>query len=466
MRAALALVALLAGPALADPGRDDLDRRLLEQERRLVELQHRLEEQERELRAQREALADLEAAPPGGGGGGGAADHRGWPFGGYGLPDPERDHRLRLGLFFIEGNGHRLELRGRIHLDGRFLAQRDRDDTSDTFLVRRARLEMQGVLWRRLEFELSGEFGKERAELFEAYLNLRALPQLQLKVGQMRFPFGLTRTTSSNYLLHPERPVAMSRLVQGRDIGVMLHGLLLDGRLRWVLGAFNGVGANAADSDRDLDVAARLELRPVPPLLLGASFAYTPPERDGRGPRDVSTVGDEVTRFLDYDGDNVRRGRRVRAGADARVRWGPLEVAVEAIVDRSYDVRNEDGLPDDLWAAGGAVDVAWLITGEERRNQVEPKRPLFSEGEWGPGAFEVAARFETFRADPDVLRRGFARGTDRMDSGTFTLSWYPWKAIRLMLSYTYSRFDDPVTVAPGDRLRDEHVVITRLAAYW
>jgi phosphate-selective porin OprO/OprP len=462
----LALVAS-AAPARAQVDLRDLERRLEEQERRLVEQQQRLEEQERELARQREDLLGLRGAGAGATAGPGDEGGRGWSFGGYGLPDPERDRRVRVGIFFIEGQGHRIELRGRVHFDGRFIAEHGRDDVDNSFILRRARLELRGTFWRRLDFELSAELGQGEAELFEAYLNLRVARPFELKVGQMRTPFGLSRTTSSNYQLHPERPIAMAALIPGRDIGAMIHGTFFGERLRYVLGVYDGIGANVeSDTDDDFDLIARLELRPLDGLLLGASFAFSPPDHDADGPSDVKTVGDEVTEFLDYDGDTRRRDHRVRAGADARLRLGPLEVAAEGIVDQMYAVASDANELEDLYALGGAVDVAWLLTGEDRENHVDPRRPLFSEGEWGPGAFEVALRFEHFRVDPDTVRRGFAEGTDRVDSATATLSWYPWRAIRVMFSYSYSTFDDTVTVSSGDRVDDDHVIVTRIAAYW
>lgn len=461
--AAGALVALaLAAPAQAAPGTVDLERRLDEQERRLVEQQRRLEEQERELEGLREELQGVREAGPATSDAGG-----GWQFGGYGLPDPARDRRMRLGLFYIEGNGHRIELRGRLHLDARLIPEHGRDDVDNSFLVRRARIELAGVLWRRLAFEVSCELGEAEVALADGWLELRALDALRVRVGQQRLPFSLSRMTSSNDFFHPERPIGAGALVESREIGAMVHGRLLDRRLRYFVGLYNGVGANVEqDEDDDFDVAVRLEGQPLEWLQLGACFVYSPTDHDAAGPSDAATVGDKVTEFLDYDGDNLRRSHRLRFGGDMRLRVGPFELSGEAIYDTQYEVLSQDGELEDLSALALSVDAAFLLTGEDRQDVVDPKRPLFSEGEWGWGAWELAVRYEHFRVDEETIELEFAEGTDRVDAFTATLGWYPWRAVHLMVSYTFSKFDDTVTSSTGGSLDDEHVVIMRLAAHW
>lgn len=441
-----------------------MERRLAEQEARLARQADQLERLQSDLDAARRG-EEAKDDPARGGSPGPSAM---WPFGGYGGVDPLRDQRVRLGLFFIDGPRHRLELHGRLNLDYRAVVQHDRDDFSNGFTVRRARIELSGYVWTRVSFELSAELGEGEAELFEAYCNVRLVDALEVKVGQMRFPLGLSRQTSSNAFYHPERPIGAGALVQGRDIGVLLHGRLFSKKVRWMLGAYNGFGANVAgNDDDDLDALARLELRPIEGLQLGVGGVFTPSNHDAPGPEDVATVGDEITEFLNYDGDNVRRGRRYRVGADARVRIGPFEAMAELLLDRTDEVLSEDGALEDLWAMAWNVDVAWILTGEEREGLLDPARPLWDDGEWGPGAFEVAARVEQFRVDGDTLRQGFAEGTDRCTSGTLTLGWYPWQGVHLMASYTYARFGDELTPDGADReIDDDHVVIARLAAFF
>lgn len=455
----LVALALGAGPARADPSSAEVERRLDEQERRLGLQQRRLEEQERELEGLREELRGARTS---------SRERDGaWQFGGYGLPDPARDRRLRLGLFFVEGNGHRLELRGRLHLDARLVPEHGRDDVDNSFLVRRARIELRGVLWRRLAYEVSCDFGEAEVALADGWLELRALDALRVRVGQQRLPFSLSRMTSSNEFFHPERPIGAGALVESREIGAMFHGGVLGGRLRYYVGIYNGMGANVEqDEDDDFDVAVRLEGRPIDWLQLGACLIYTPTDHDAEGPSDVATVGDKVTEFLDYDGDNRRRSHRLRFGGDLRLRVGPFELSGEAIHDTHFEVRNQDANLEDLSALAVSVDAALLLTGEDRQDVIDPKRPLFSEGEWGWGAWELALRYESFRVDEETIEGEFAEGTDRVDSFTATLGWYPWRAVHLMISYSFTKFADTVTPSAGRALDDDHVVITRLAAYW
>lgn len=469
--AALALLAL-ALPAAAQeaaPDPAELGRRLAEQERQLEQLRQELEalrgargpapagEGSRSDPGQPAEPSELSEPPEGGSAPAGAGS---WT------------DSIRAGKFFLEtaDEAFRLEFHGRVHVDLRSVLDRGRDDFDNSFQVRRARLDAQGHLFgkERVSFRLGLEFGRTSdADLRDGFVNLRLVDAVQLRLGQMIPPFSTERHTSSNYMLHPERPIVVGDTIGQRDIGVMLHGQLLDERLTYFIGAYGGEGENErVDTDDDFDLATRLEVAPVEWLLLAASYIYSPTNRDSR-PSDVHTVGDEFTTFLDYDAGTRRLGNRQRVGVDARLRFSALELKGELILDYQQDVTGANGEEVDIEAWGWFVDGAWVFLGAREGPKIVPAAPLHDPetGAWGPGAFDLALRYEEYRVEADVIREGLATGTDRVRAATATLHWYPYTSLRFSASYTLSMFDDRLLLG-DERRNDESAAILRATLYF
>lgn len=456
----LLILALGAAPATADdPALDALERRVAEQQDELRRLQDALTR----LRGGEPAPPTAEApasdpAPPSR-----AA------LEGPRVPAVGSDTPVKLGMFFVESadGTHRLQLNGRLMLDGRFTG---RDD--DGFQVRRARVDFSGQVAKVLTFKLGLEFGRTSdADLRDAYLNLALSEWLQVHAGQMLVPFSTEGLTSSNVMKLPERPIVVGSLASSREIGVMLHGRALGDALAYYAAIFNGNGQNrASDDDDGKDLALRLEVAPLASVLLAASYRYTPPSRDAsRGPPDVRTVGDQLTRFLDYDTANNRhRARRERGSIDARVRAGPLEVKGELLLDCWRDMVSGTGARGDLLNWGWFVDASYVLTGETSQDTIDPTRPFYGQGPggFGPGAWELSARYEEFHADAATLSAGFAVGARVARAASVALTWIPVKRVRALLSYTYSAFDASIVNTEGRRRVDDHAVIVRIGLWF
>lgn len=381
--------------------------------------------------------------------------------------DDASTNPVRLGLFFLESadGSHRLELNGRLMIDGRFAGGDD-----DGFQVRRARVDLSGQLADVITFRLGLELGRAgHADLRDAYVNLVASEGLQLRLGQMLVPFSTEGRTSSNFMKLPERPILVASLADSRELGLMVHGRLLGGTLTYAAAIFNGNGQNrVSDDDDGKDVALRLEVAPQEGLLLAASYRYTPPDRHGsRGPSDLRTLGNRLTRFLDYDTANNRhRSRRERGSLEARVRAGPLEVKGEVLFDRWHDVTSGKGERRDLLNWGWFADASYVLTGEASQEVIAPARPFHARRGLGPGAWELSARYEEVHADAATVTHGFAQGARTVRSATLGLTWIPVKGVRALLSYTYSALDGLVLDPDGDRRAHDHAVVMRLGLWF
>jgi len=104
---------------------------------------------------------------------------------------------------------------------------------------------------------------------------------------------------------------------------------------------------------------------------------------------------------------------------------------------------------------GWSANVTWLVTGEKKSRTIRPGRSLFG----GPGAIELAARYEELRFD-DLRNEGFesagSRAANVRPAGLRAfvggLSWWPSPFLRLMGDVVVERYDDALRAPePGKK---------------
>jgi len=155
-------------------------------------------------------------------------------------------------------------------------------------------------------------------------------------------------------------------------------------------------------------------------------------------------LGDSV--FFDRVDVN---GRRKRLGLEAAWADGPAGVSGEYI--RTSDERLGMGftgtdLPN-IDASAWYVTGTWVLTGERKHGRLEP-RGDFLRG--GPGAIELAARFEALGFDATTFPTtefGFpnpsklAANADHV--ATFGVNWYLNHWVRVQANVIHEAIDDP-----------------------
>jgi hypothetical protein len=181
----------------------------------------------------------------------------------------------------------------------------------------------------------------------------------------------------------------------------MAHGHLFKDVVKYEAGVFRQGGENVRSSERtdaqsERTFAGHVVVKPwnnsktLRSLRsLAAGIAYT----DGRLPAGLNSLrGKTVPGDSFFDRVYVK-GRRQRVGGEFQWRPGPTSVQGEFI--RSRDQRMGQGIDDenlpDAVARGWYVSSTWLVTGERKKDTIEPNRP-FLKG--GIGAVELAGRIE------------------------------------------------------------------------
>jgi phosphate-selective porin OprO/OprP len=157
-------------------------------------------------------------------------------------PSPAILAGIEKGKPFLKStdDNFRLEFGGRLQADYQGVEGGARTLTGSKlgsqFLVRRARFEIDGRLYRWIGFKLEADF-TEGVSLKDAYLDLQFFPELRFRAGQFKVPFSLEELTSSRFIDFVERSL-VNELAPARDRGVMVYGDLFAGAMNYSLGGF------------------------------------------------------------------------------------------------------------------------------------------------------------------------------------------------------------------------------------
>lgn len=202
----------------------------------------------------------------------------------------------------------------------------------------------------RVEAELAGSLASTanlRGQLNDAYVAWTRLPEIQVRAGQFKSPFGYEQLLNDTRMTAMERTLGNDRLTLGRQLGVQIHGELLGKRLSYALGAFNGAGVNTtSNEDGKLLVAGRVSGSPWKGSLAGTEATLST-GLDGFASDDRSLP---LSQDFGFDStpespaaDSLFTGRRHGAGVDLQLAAGRLEVLAEALLVRFEPV---SGIPD------------------------------------------------------------------------------------------------------------------------
>ena len=374
-------------------------------------------------------------------------------------------------------------------------------DADNTYLLRRARPIIEGTLFGKYDYRFTPDFGSGSAVIQDAYVDARFDPAFKVRVGKFKPDIGLERLQSAADLKFVERSYVTNDLLPNRDLGIALHGDVLDDKLNYSIGYYNGVadGGNnsgAAGFLGDKDVGARLFATPFKgndSALAGLGFGIAGTYGDAQGERNLNftdtssadntrqglpsaylTDGQQV--FFRYGTGTVADGSRLRIAPQANYYYGPFGLIAEyARVEQEVSLAG-GGSP----AAGGAgtnstifagtnkrlshdaweIAGSYLLTGEDASFKgVKPKRDFdLDKGGWG--AWELVARYSEINLDSDTFKNtkgqfavassgttansayaDLSQSAKSAQTWTAGLNWYLNQNVKFQLNYSQTSFD-------------------------
>ncbi|HXO19244.1 MAG TPA: porin [Thermoanaerobaculia bacterium] len=287
---------------------------------------------------------------------------------------------------------------------------------NDRFLLRRARLNGTGRFLQdfdfRVEIDLAGTLANTtglRAQLTDGYINWNRYSMANVRVGQFKTPFGFEQLYSDPRLITMERSLVNDRLTLNRQLGAQASGDLLDKRLSYAVGEFNGNGANNNFNDNEkFALVGRLSGIPWQGEVAGQKASWSlgadafGSEDTGLALPDLGLDSTPATKDL----DNLFTGKRRGSGFDSQVHAGPLDFWVEYLATRFEPT---DRLPFASFnASGWYAQASWIFCG---------------------GHLQAVAKAESF--DPDDRVSG-----DAVTTQTYGLNYLiKGHDLKLMLDY-------------------------------
>ncbi len=140
--------------------------------------------------------------------------------------------------------------------------------------------------------------GNSSIQVCDAFLNMKIIPELSIRAGQFKVPFGWAFNSSGGGQYFLDRAAVTGTgdfgNFGGRDIGAALHGQI--GCIGIDLAYFNGTGTYTdADTSVNKEFAAQLVAKPLDWLTIGAGVAMIgEPKHDVVTPAYVEIVNDSV----------------------------------------------------------------------------------------------------------------------------------------------------------------------------
>ncbi len=386
----------------------------------------------------------------------------------------------------------RLQIHYESQIEARVWSRADQVPANSGFLLPRQRFFFNGDITKLIEYELAINRGVNNINLLNAFINFHFDDRLKFRIGRFFTPLPYDQYAISNYwLLTTERSLFTTNLSLNRQIGAMAWGYLLDKRLDYAAGAFNGSRNSFQNLNQNVDFVGYLNVRPfqnselfsfADNLNLGASTAYGNQDqspvpvtfRIGAGSPDANVPGIATVPFLVLHPDVMERGERLLGSVHAAYFSGGLSVIGEW--QYGFGEYASAGRPssDRVPFSGFYVMTGYFLTGEqvERRTRVKPLRPLVplaKDEQRGIGAVEPIARVSQLRLGEEVFTAGFADPSIWSNSALTTevgVNWYWNDYIKFYFLWLNGQFGDPVQYRPGQLQKSAEMFALRCQLYF
>jgi phosphate-selective porin len=401
---------------------------------------------------------------------------------------------------------------GRLQIDG-YAFKTDNPKPNNTFLIRRARLELAGWIDNLFFFSLAGDFAvgapagaapvaQSNLATTDDYVAIAPLGNLVIfQVGQYDAPFTLENRTSDKCFDFMERSITVRAfgIPDNKQIGAMLHGYNDARNFYYSAGYFNGDGQNFRNADTNFDFMARAWVAPASfmgdgPLhdaTIGGSYWTGNRSNTLALPNMTTQAGFTFLSFSQFNqgmpavAEQFRQVGRMYAGA------GELNVPVAHKFGARYEiVWKHNPLSLDTIATNGSGTIQggadlrgysmygelWFwalgddrIIGDQQGLEPFPRFKKFGVKPPQQGVM-LATRFEYLNAklelDPNVaamMPSSSAVGTTKVFNWTLGVNYWHSKRFRATANYVLNHFDGDTSFIKGLKSKYEHEFLGRLA---
>jgi hypothetical protein len=365
---------------------------------------------------------------------------------------------------------------------------------NNTFLLRRARLELGGWIGSFVYFWLAGDFasGPPAGAAPVAPSNLATTDDFValapwnnlaiLQVGQFDAPFTLENRASDKYFDFMERSITVRAfgIPDNKAVGAMLHGFNDDRNYYYSVAVLNGDGQNFKNADREFDLMGRAWVAPfsfsgpgpLHDVEIGGSL-WTGDRANTLAPTSQTTQAGFT--FLNFGQFTTTYNGTANTAMQLR-QVGRMNAAageINAPIDHKYGVRGEfvwkhSPLSEETIASNGAGTIVraadlegysfygeawvWLLGDDRLIGDQQGLEPFLRYKKFGVRPIQnglmVAVRYEhldeNVTADattpPTIVPDSPALGKTIVDSGELGVNYWHSKRFRATFNYVVNHF--------------------------
>lgn len=364
--------------------------------------------------------------------------------------------------FYLKGADDTLKIGG--WLQAGYRAIDKREVAENEFFIRRALLDVRGVLEENWGYRIYGSFVGSSATLQEGWLEYRWGVPLRVRFGQIKPPYSLENSYSSRWVTMIERSLAATNLTVPENLGLMIFGNLFDKKASYALSVYNGNGRNVSENNSNKEVAGRITVRPLlgrgacpcRNTCLGVSVAK------GRFDGALSSISYKTASrvsFVTFPITVSQKGTLLKYGGELEWFFKQFKLMGEYLVLKRNHVYGS-GIDRPITSRGWFITGSYLLTGEDAvSNKAIVPISNFDKGK-GVGAWEFAFRFEGLKTTAKAFDDGLISGARDVKSETLGFNWWPNHHIKGSLNFIRTDFGENLTF--GDLSRDhENALITQ-----
>jgi phosphate-selective porin OprO and OprP len=347
----------------------------------------------------------------------------------------------------------------------------------DTFYINSAYLIMEGTVYRNWGYRVTGEVSTSSAgasaRTETTFVEWKQFPQFSIRGGSFKSPISPDTIFSPLYLDEIERSM-FAQFVPNFELGLMVHGTFWDEVLTYQAAVTNGrsylAGQGRARNDDDgaKEGIGRVTLAPFLPesdhvlRRLRVGLAGTVGSADDVPMQtNFSLASTElaVTWMIPNTGSFLE-GRRIRGAAEVSWSWGPVSFRTEGLYRSDEVTRPSAGVDERLLVKAWYAQAGVVLTGEDKvlDKPVLPARPFDpGAGDWG--AVELVARVASASVERGTLlalATDLGSQTNRMQSVTVGLNWWPAPNVRVSIDGIREEYAGGIVFMPGGN-RESHL---------
>lgn len=401
---------------------------------------------------------------------------------------------------------HTLRITGQIQADYHDYPRHGDTTDLDEFLLRRARLGIEGDLFQYYEYRILSDFGDGKVVMQDCFINIHYWDEFQFMAGKFKEPVSYEELVQDRFVPTVERSI-IDQLTPARDVGVMIHGYrLFNDQVEYAFGVFNGEINGDLDTNQISDFAGRIAWRPLnyealPDYLHLLQIGVSGTTGKEQEPLSLTGVGNETLKtpggvpFLTFVKNAYANGIRTRVvpelsyfcdqfgfmaeylRMDQQIQTGTPQVVTTTTVKAGKKVTTTQVIndnPQDIRFDGYQFTATYLLTGEKRTTYsqiLRPQRPFDPAHPFSsPGAWELVAQVSHLQVDPSIFQAGAAYqlanpngNSDAATVVTVGFNWYLNSLVRVQFNWEHAWFQQPLLLGPPSTyFRQTDAVLMRL----